>query len=290
MKLKSILNEITESERERAAARELSELINSGKYRNKRPLLVRGEKNVDVEFYKVRSIRKNRNPRDTDTLVDSMIEAVRKANYRHILSRREAKFALAAKDKSQAQKFAKHASDYGTPHIVFCEIDAKIFSHANDTYRYFARLPRMLENAKHLATLVNRGDNTDEFIEKYPELYDFADLLSQPNVPEEAISQMFRTEIHAIRGQINSFLQDNWDKKENYDVGEQIAVVKQLRKMFNRISEYFISGSESITAGDEEVLFGGDTYVVVDFDFFMRNFDYYEDRYVYIWDLQDDEI
>lgn len=293
-KLKNILRELIkeqdDNERERQKARELSELINSGKYRNENPVLVRGEKHVKPEFFMVRKIRKNRKPRDTSSLIDSLVEAVRETQYSHILSRKKAKFALAAKNKSEIPKFAGYAKDYGTPHIVFCEKTAPIFSHAVDTYRYFGSLDRKLDNTKNLAHLVNTAENTDEFIERYPQLYDFADLISQPNVPEAAIEQLFETEIYAIQGQINSFLDDNWDQKENYDVGAQITAVKQLRHIFNRIQEYFINGNEKITAGDREVLFGGDSYLVVNLDFFMRNFDYYDGRYVYIWDLQDDEI
>lgn len=268
-RIKNILKEIDSNPEKQQRIEELHHLINSGQYMNNRLLLIRGDGD-SPRYFKKKKIRKDRRPKDTLPIIDEFIEIIRRKRFPNKPSRRKVKFAAAVWDERGAEKMKPYIQDYGTPHVVFPEKNAPVVSIERDSYKVFGPLRKNYQNAKHMIHVVRSAKQEDEFVDSFPELYDFIVAMGESNVPDERIIDYFEGDFPVILTQLEALRISNiFDR-------DVVNAASQMNQMFDVIFQYFNNLNDDISPGDQEVLFGGDYYLLVDWEFFLDNFDYYE--------------
>lgn len=280
MVLKGILNEILDERETQEMVAEISQLLKQ--YRNTNPILGRGESSSGIGVYSIRKIRKDRQPRDTTTLVDGVVEIYRQKEFPQRISRRRAKFAISFKDIEDMEMSRQALKDYGDPYVVFPERHAKINGYEFDTFSIFSSVRSKLDSASNLLTYPVDVDDEfiRDFVSDYLHYYRFLKHLSESDYDKTV--KYFGRNFGNIVDEARAFIENEpeavpmgfGDSEERKFYSLFRKGVKAFNKAMNYIHEYLSGLTTNIKSGYGEVLFTGDSYLAVHLDFFKEHFEY----------------
>lgn len=146
MKLKTILEAASDEQK----VDEFLSLVNSGRFIVDRYPIFRGVQKP-VKNFEIRTIRKNRRPKDTEAVADFLYEEYRKLAYSDRPSRQKSIFG--SYNYGVAEQFAKKDEEYYVT-IIFPEKGSNIWASKHDTYHVIGLGDLMKNNLPKLARIL----------------------------------------------------------------------------------------------------------------------------------------
>lgn len=257
MKIKNILNSLLLEEQE---LKQLNKIFQS-KYRTDIPrnsLLYRGVMDPVTNDWDIRRIRKNRKPKDTQPFLDMLIDDIEDIGYPKAPKRRESKFAATSRSI---------ASQYGDIYLTFPDRSAKVVSLPYDAYNYFEFVQDMLMDIADEFYYINDDpshetgvDMIDRFLKNLTKLVYEQDLDSS-----EKIADMIVNHVEELIMVVEDYV-----KTESPG-----SLLEYLDDVIRKIESYFQDMSyNDFYPGADEVIYDGDTYLLIEEDFFFKNYEW----------------
>lgn len=215
-------------------------------------LLYRGYEE-DINKWKVKKIRKDREPLDTPKVTQKFIDGVAEKLYPQVPLRSRSKFASTQRDE---------AEDYGTVYLCFPEQSANIVSFPHDSWRgYLGLLTGYFEDVYY--------DQDDIPFDKYhsgkdQKVYKFLELVLQ--VYKERMYYKI-AELADLIDASGEFLR-SYTQEPEYEYSAEGAVAK----IIGTTKRYFEEMKWGISEDSTEIMFNGDSYILMDEEYFFDNF------------------
>lgn len=264
MKLKKILNEITWTEEKREAVDLYDKLVRDD-YRVRYPTFIYRAEKDKIEYWKEKSIRKDRNPRDTLEWVDSMVRGIEDGHYPNYPKRRSSKFASSS---------TEGLDEYGKIYYMFIKNDSLTGSLPYDAYlHYFDEAVYTRNIPRYRPEFMGDLDNDPSYIE-LKELFDI-------------ILGIYKSESNL--NDLYTFVKKYWDaildqsitlqSDSDYDDFMDDGIIKTGLEWFEMLNLYFHEMQiNDIQDDDKEILIQADNYITADRKFISENFRFQQNQ------------
>lgn len=240
--------------------------------------------------WKIKNIRKDREPRDTRKWVDELVERVRSKYYSEVPSRRASKFA-ASSEKGKREVGNK----YGHPHIIFPEADAPIYSISRDPMHFMNSITKSGTKVMELMNSITRNSLTQktkklrkklvsDLKSRAPSVWKFAKELDSGEIDFSITKnpvEIERRANEARRHFYNNYEDEGGKLDDPVGSSAKMTLSDMFRglcqfvgEIFDDIHAYFVNLSEGVVAESGEVMYSGDSFVRVEWRFWKFFIDY----------------
>ena len=237
--------------------------LNSGNWYYPSPdkLLFRGEKGME-DIWGIKSIRKDREPRDTNPLIHVIVDAVNEAERYRVPKRSEAKFAGGSNRVGDMK-------EYGELTVCFPEKSQKIYYLEGDSFTDFMYANKKMKDITFLSKedIENLGDEYQHFRE-------FFHILNQVNVDLNVLYNFIKETYRDLLDQAKKLSQ-------TLMYGPDVkSAAKSMKRMFQIIrDEYHENIDRGVNPNAHEHIFGGDNYLTIKKKAFEENFKYVDENW-----------